>query len=136
VDTAGQYRLMEHTDGVQVVRAGTEGGPTAQTEGMVRPAGVDRTATSASKVWMGRVTAAPGSSSGPHHHGEAETAAYVLAGRMRIYYGEGFAEHVDLEAGDFVFVPPGVPHVEANEGDEPAELLACRSPDNIVVNLS
>lgn len=118
-----------------MVRAGTDGGPTAQTEGIVRHPGIDRAATSASRVWMGRVTAAPGSSSGPHHHGEAETAAYVLAGRMRIYFGEGFTEHVDLAAGDFVFVPPHVPHVEANEGDEPAELLACRSPDNIVVNL-
>jgi uncharacterized RmlC-like cupin family protein len=72
----------------------------------------------------------------PHHHGEAETGAYVLSGRARIYFGKDFAEHVDLAEGDFMYVPPFVPHLEANMSTtEELWWLACRSPDNIVVNL-
>ena len=50
----------------------------------------------------------------PHHHGEAETGGYVLSGRARIYFGEKFADYVDMAEGDWVFVPPFMPHVECN----------------------
>ena len=73
----------------------------------------------------------------PHHHGEAETGAYLLSGRARIYFGEGYQEFVDLSAGDFMFVPPFLPHLEANMSTtEELWWIACRSPENIVVNLA
>jgi len=66
----------------------------------------------------------------------AETGAYVLSGRARIYFGQDLGEYLDLETGDFMFVPPFLPHLEANMSTtEQLWWLACRTPDNIVVNL-
>jgi len=60
----------------------------------------------------------------------------VLFGRARIYFGKDFKEYVDLADGDFMYVPPFVPHLEANMSTvEELWWLACRSLDNIVVNL-
>src|SRR5687767_6596714 len=87
------------------------------------------------RLWMGRVTGQPGMNSGPHHHGEAETCGYVLSGSCRVYYGDGFTEYVDLNAGDFIYVAPYVPHIEMNPTDQPVEFVTVRTPDNIVVNL-
>jgi len=72
-----------------------------------------------------------------HHHGEADTGAYVLSGCARIYFGEDYQEFVDLSEGDFMFVPPFLPHLEANMSTtEELWWIACRSPDNIVLNLA
>jgi len=60
----------------------------------------------------------------------------VLQGRGRIYYGEGYSEWVDMEEGDFVFVPPFMPHVEVNlSTTNHLVWLTTRTPENIVVNL-
>jgi uncharacterized RmlC-like cupin family protein len=66
----------------------------------------------------------------------AETAGYVLKGRAYILFGDNYAKRVDLAEGDFVFVPPFMPHIEGNASDD-TELvwLTARHPDNIVVNL-
>jgi len=61
---------------------------------------------------------------------------YVLKGKGRIYYGEEYKEYIDMEEGDFVFVPPNWPHVEVNMSTtDELVWLTCRTPDNIVVNL-
>ena len=83
----------------------------------------------------GAVTAAPHDQGPPHHHGEAETAAYILKGRVVVYFGEDFKESVEAGPGDFLFVPAYLPHIEANPYDEPQQAVLARSPDNIVVNL-
>lgn len=120
---------------VRVVRA-SELGRGAASGAMARRPGVDG-AVGATRVWMGVAVLPPGRDSGPHHHGEAETAAYVLRGRLRLSYGAGFRQSVEAGPGDFIFIPAGLPHVEANPSQtEPVEVLAARSPDNIVVNLA
>lgn len=109
---------------------------TAQTGGLPRLAGVGSETTGADELWLGRVTGEPGKDSDPHHHGEAETAGYILSGETRIFYGENYDEHVDLSPGDFVYVPPYLPHVERNLSDEdPVEFVTARTPENITVNL-
>ncbi|MFJ9369990.1 cupin domain-containing protein [Nocardia sp. NPDC101769] len=119
-----------------VTRSGEEYTGTAQSGGAVRVSGVSPQHTPATKIWYGKVTNEPGYRSLPHHHGEAETGGYVLTGTARIYYGENYQEHVDMSAGDFVFVPPFMPHVEVNMSTtEQLVWLTCRTPDNIVVNL-
>jgi uncharacterized RmlC-like cupin family protein len=90
----------------------------------------------ASKVWMGLVTCLPNDKGPPHHHGEAETAAYVLSGHVRVYYGEDFEEFVEAGPGDFLFVPSHIHHIETNPYAEPTQLVLARAPDNIVVNLA
>jgi uncharacterized RmlC-like cupin family protein len=119
-----------------VTRKNQEDRQTAQSGGAIRISGVSRQHTPATKIWFGKVSNEPGFRSLPHHHGEAETGGYVLHGRGRIYYGEGYSEWVDMEEGDFVFVPPFMPHVEVNlSTKDDLVWLTTRTPENIVVNL-
>ena len=119
-----------------VTRSGGEHGDTSQSGGLALVTGVGPRHTPATKLWFGKASNKPGFRSLPHHHGEAETGAYVLAGHARIYFGKNYQEFVDLSAGDFMFVPPFLPHLEANMSTtEPLWWIACRSPDNIVINL-
>ena len=119
-----------------VTRAGREPGDTGQSSGATRISGVSIQHTPATRLWFGKVSNEAGYRSVPHHHGEAETGGYVLSGKARIYYGEQFGSYVDLETGDWVFVPPFLPHVECNMSTtEDLIWLTTRTPDNIVVNL-
>lgn len=125
---------MTAIQGPIVTRKGEESGNTAQSGGLALATGVGP--QHAAKLWFGKASNAPGFRSLPHHHGEAETGAYLLSGRARIYFGSNYQDFVDMSAGDFMFVPPFLPHLEANMSTtEELWWLACRSPENIVVNL-
>jgi uncharacterized RmlC-like cupin family protein len=120
----------------QVTRSGQEDAQTMSSGGCVRVSGVGPQHTEATKIWFGQVSNDPGYRSLPHHHGEAETGGYVLRGTARIYFGAEYREYLDMTAGDWVFVPPFMPHVEANMSTtEKLVWLTTRTPDNIVVNL-
>jgi uncharacterized RmlC-like cupin family protein len=121
-------------NGVRVVRAPDATDQTGQSTGLVRRMGVGAP-TGAARIWMGVTIGPPGMDSGPHHHGEAETAGYIVRGHCRVLWGEKYEHHVDVGPGDFLFIPPYLPHIEQNRTDEPVELIISRSPDNIVVNL-
>lgn len=119
-----------------VTRKGQEHTGTGQSGGCVRVTGVGPQHTPATRIWFGKVSNDPGYRSLPHHHGEAETGGYVLKGIARIYFGEGYKEYLDMEEGDFIFVPPNWPHVEVNMSvTDELVWLTTRTPDNIVVNL-
>lgn len=119
-----------------VTRAAELHDDTADSGGAHRVSGVSIAHTPATRIWFGQVSNDPGFRSLPHHHGAAETGGYVLRGAARIYYGENFSQWVDMAPGDFVFVPPFMPHVEANMSTtEDLVWLTARTPDNIVVNL-
>jgi uncharacterized RmlC-like cupin family protein len=90
------------------------------------------------KLWMGETHVSPSTASGDHHHGEAETAIYVVSGHPRFVFAEGDDEvTIETKPGDYVFVPPYVPHREENpRPDEEAVVVIARSTqDGIVVNL-
>ena len=108
---------------------------TAQTPGMIRKPAIHKGSTGASKIWFGTVTCAPNYKGPPHHHGEAETAAYVVSGYVRVYYGEDFKESVEAGPGDYLFVPANTWHIEENPYDIPCEQFLTRGPDNIVINM-
>ena len=132
--------MSETNDSAQVVpvitRKGHEYEGTGQSGGAHRVSGVSIQHTPATKIWFGKVSNLPGYRSLPHHHGEAETGGYVLKGHGRIYFGENYSEFEDMVEGDFVFVPPFMPHVEANMSvTEELVWLTTRTPDNIVINL-
>jgi len=119
-----------------VTRAGQEVGDTGQSTGATRISGVSIQHTPATRLWFGKVSNDAGYRSVPHHHGEAETGGYVLSGRARIYFGERFEDYLDMEEGDWVFVPPFMPHVECNlDRNNPLTWMTTRTPENIVVNL-
>jgi uncharacterized RmlC-like cupin family protein len=127
---------MTVNDRPQVTKKGDERGNTGQSGGLKLMTGVGPQHTSATKIWFGKASNPPGFRSLPHHHGEAETGAYVLSGRARVYFGKDFREYIDLLEGDFMFVPPLIPHLEVNMSTtEELCWLACRTPENIVVNL-
>ena len=70
----------------------------------------------------------PGGVAGAHVHVGFEVMLYILEGRVRHEYGEGLAERVDHEAGDFIFIAPGVPHEVFNLSDtEPVVAVVARS---------
>ena len=118
-----------------VVHAVGDAAETAQTPGMVRQPAVMPGKGDTAKIWMGKVTAAPREKGPPHTHLEAETAAYLLQGRVRVWFGENFEEWIEAGPGDFIFVPAHTPHIEENPYDEEMVAILCRAPDNIVQNL-
>jgi uncharacterized RmlC-like cupin family protein len=112
-------------------------GDTRQTAGMRRLEAISGKSVGSVKLWMGQTHVAPATNSGDHHHGEAETAIYVVSGHPAFVFAEGDDE-VRLEAGpgDYIFVPPFAPHREENPGDEEAVVVIARSSqEGIVVNL-
>jgi uncharacterized RmlC-like cupin family protein len=119
------------------VRRNELNGDTLQTPGMTRLEAVSGKTAGSEKLWMGQTHVAPGASSGDHHHGEAETAIYVLSGHPAFVFAEGEAEvRLQAEPGDFIFVPPYTPHREENPGREEAVVIIARSSqEGIVVNL-
>jgi uncharacterized RmlC-like cupin family protein len=112
-------------------------GDTRQTTGMTRLEAVSGKTVGSSKVWMGQTHVAPSTSSGDHHHGETETAIYVVAGHPVFVFAEGDEEtRLETEPGDYIFVPPYVPHREENPGtDEAVVVIARSSQEGVVVNL-
>jgi len=87
---------------------------------------------------MGETHVAPDTASGDHHHGEAETAIYVVSGHPVFVFAEGEREvRIETGPGEYVFVPPYVPHREENpSSDEEAVVVIARSTqEGIVVNL-
>jgi uncharacterized RmlC-like cupin family protein len=108
-----------------------------QTSKARRYSGVSVENTEVENLWYGRVHTGVGEYSDPHHHGEAETGGYVLQGRGFIRFGERYEELIYFDEGDFVYVPPFIPHIEGNAGATRELIwLTTRTPDNIVVNLT
>jgi uncharacterized RmlC-like cupin family protein len=94
---------------------------------MQREAGVAPETTGATGIWSGFVTTPPGMVSAVHHHGDCETAIFVLKGRARFRWGDMLQHHQEVSAGDFLFVPPYEIHLEENLSDtEPCELIVSR----------
>ncbi|GAB3474126.1 cupin domain-containing protein [Nocardiopsis coralliicola] len=113
-------------------------GDTGQTSGMRRFEAVSGTTVGSQKIWMGQTHVGPATNSGDHHHGEAETAIYVVSGHPSFVFADGDEEiRIDTGPGDYVFVPPYVPHREENpSAEEEAVVVIGRSTqEGIVVNL-
>jgi uncharacterized RmlC-like cupin family protein len=125
---------------LRLIRSGKLSGATAQTSGMIRSAAISGDLTGAQALWMGRTELPPAMSSGDHHHGESETGIYVVSGSpVFVFRDPETSEIVRLEAqpGDYVWVPPQVPHREENpSADQPAVVVIARSTQEaIVVNV-
>ncbi len=110
---------------------------TPQTPGMNRAAAITNARTGASKLWAGTVTIHPNAKTGAHHHGDLESVIYVVSGRARMRWGERLEYVAEAGPGDFIYVPPFVPHQEINANpDEPLACVLVRSgQDPVVVNL-
>lgn len=123
--------------GVRVIPAGSLDPNTAQTPGMNRAAAIDFARAGAEKLWAGTVHIHAGAKTGAHHHGPLESVIYVIKGRARMRWGEALEFTAEAGPGDFIFVPPFVPHQEINAlEDETLECVLVRSGgEAVVVNL-
>lgn len=123
--------------GVRIVRAGELDTNTPQTPGMNRAAAITQARAGASKLWAGTVSIHPNAKTGAHHHGELESIIYVVKGRARMRWGDQLEFTAEAGVGDFIYVPPYVPHQEINANThEPLECVVVRSgQEPIVINL-
>jgi len=123
-------------DGVKVIKSDRLDSNTAQTPGMLRAAAVD-SARGAQKIWAGTVIIHPNAKTGAHHHGALESVIYVVRGVARMRWGERLEFVAEAGPGDFIYVPPYVPHQEINaSSDETLECVLVRSDNEaVVVNL-
>ncbi len=130
--TAAWHRRLHHTGHQELSEE------TAQTAGMRRYEAISGSRSGSRKIWMGETHVSAGMISGDHHHGEAETGIYVVSGHPVFVFLEADVERrVETAPGDYVYVPPYVPHREENPSpDEEAVVVIARSTqEGIVVNL-
>jgi uncharacterized RmlC-like cupin family protein len=123
--------------GVRVVPGDQLGEVSATTPGMDRAVAIDRARMGAQKLWAGTVHIHANAKTGAHHHGPLESVIYVVSGRARMRWGEKLEFTAEAGPGDFIYVPPFVPHQEINaSSDEPLICVLVRSDsDAVVVNL-
>ncbi|MGA3158262.1 MAG: cupin domain-containing protein [Steroidobacteraceae bacterium] len=132
-ESTGRWR----SNGVRVVRSGELDISTAQTLGMERRAAITTERTGAATLWAGTVTIEAKAKTGAHHHGDLESVIYVVNGLARLRWGDRLEFVAEAQAGDFIYVPPFVPHQEIN-GSENLQLhcvLARSGQTGLVYNL-
>jgi uncharacterized RmlC-like cupin family protein len=134
--TAGS-RPNWRDQGVKIIPASNLDQNTPQTPGMTRAAAITHARTGATKLWAGTVAVDADAKTGAHHHGELESILYVVSGRGRVRWGEHLEFVAEGGPGDFVYIPPFVPHQEINASK--TEVLNCvvirSAQEPIVINL-
>ena len=125
-------------DGIRVIRGDQLDPATAQTPGMFRQVAIDHARVGAQKLWAGTVSIAPDAKTGVHHHGALESVIFVLRGRARMRWGDRLEYVAEAGPGDFIFVPPYVPHQEINaDPSQPLDCVLVRSDNKaVVVNIT
>lgn len=129
--TAAWHRRLHHTGHDHLSE------DTAQTSGMGRYEAISGARSGSRNLWMGRTHVAPGMISADHHHGRAETGIYVVSGSPVFVFLDGEEERrIETSPGDYIYVPPFVPHREENpSADEAVVVIARSTQEGIVVNL-
>src|SRR5712675_325973 len=125
------------TNGVKVIPGDQLDTNTPQTPGMNRAAAINCARVGAQKIWAGTVNIHANAKTGAHHHGALESVIYVLSGKARMRWGEKLEFVAEAGPGDFIFVPPYVPHQEINalEQEELRCVLMRSDGEAIAVNL-
>jgi uncharacterized RmlC-like cupin family protein len=134
---AGVSAVTDQPAGALVVKPLQFDDQTAQTTGMRRLAAISHGLVGSEKLWAGVMLAEPGTASSVHHHGPQETVVYVLSGRSQVRWGSRLEHETDLEPGDFLLIPPYLPHQEINPSpDQATQWVVVRSgPEAVVVGL-
>lgn len=89
--------------------------------------GIAKETVGASGLYMHLLTVPPGGRAKAHKHETHETAIYVISGAVRMYWGEWLEHVMETRAGDMIYIPPDVPHLPFNDGDEPAIAVIART---------
>jgi class 3 adenylate cyclase/uncharacterized RmlC-like cupin family protein len=113
-------------DGVRVLKRDQLGAGIAS-GGMSRVAAVSAELAGSEGIFMGTSCVPPGLRSSPHVHLNCESALYVVSGRGRFLVGAHLENALEVEQGDFLYVPPGAPHVVVNDSDVELVLVVARN---------
>jgi uncharacterized RmlC-like cupin family protein len=92
--------------------------------------GVSSESTGAKSICMHLLEMPPGASAEPHYHEAHETAIFALEGTAEMRHGPALEHVMRIEAGDFVYIPAGVPHQPYNPGDRPVRAVIARTDPN------
>ena len=92
--------------------------------------GISAQSAGARGICMHRLEIPPGGAARPHLHADHETAIYVLEGRAAMRYGDQLREHLEVRAGQFLFIPAGMPHLPFNPTDQPCVAILARTDPN------
>jgi uncharacterized RmlC-like cupin family protein len=124
-------------NGVRIIPGDSLDQNTPQSPGMTRAAAINYARVGAQKIWAGTVRIEPNAKTGPHHHGSLESVIYVVRGRARMRWGEHLEYTAEAGPGDFIYIPPYVPHQEINAlTQNPLECVVVRSDQEaVVINL-
>jgi uncharacterized RmlC-like cupin family protein len=135
--TASDAAVDWKEHGVKVIPGSQLDPNTAQTPGMSRATAINQARAGAEKLWAGTVTIHANAKTGAHHHGDLESVIFVVKGRARMRWGERLEYVAEAGPGDFIYVPPYVPHQEINASrEETLECVLVRSgQEPVVVNL-
>ena len=130
-------RIDWKSNGVRVIPGDSLDQNTPQSPGMTRAAAINYARVGAQKIWAGTVRIEPNAKTGPHHHGSLESVIYVVRGRARMRWGEHLEYTAEAGPGDFIYIPPYVPHQEINAlTQDPLECVVVRSDQEaVVINL-
>jgi uncharacterized RmlC-like cupin family protein len=113
--------------GCTVVRSGDE---YVGIQGLAYGAGISAESAGARAICLHRLTMPPGARAKAHLHEDHESAIYVISGPAEFWWGERLEHYDVIEAGEFVHIPAGVPHLPANAGDVPVEAVIARTDPN------
>jgi uncharacterized RmlC-like cupin family protein len=118
---------VEDLDGISVLRGGgsTRGWNGIQYQQYQQ--GLSGKNVGAQNLSINVATVPPGAIAYAHIHDGFEVMLFIVEGRVRHSYGEGLAQSVINEAGDFIYIKPGVPHEVFNIGDQPLIAFVARS---------
>ncbi len=128
---------MDLPGGLKIIKPGQFDANTPQTPGMARVAAVSKELAGSVGIWAGVTTVSPQVASARHHHGDTETVIYVVSGQGMMRWGDNMEYSQEVEPGDFIYVPPFVPHQEINpSSDTPSVWVIVRnSQEPVVINL-
>lgn len=127
-------RPVEQHDGIAVIRGGSG---KRQWNGIHYKTGMSSKNVGAQELSINLATIPPGGVAGAHIHVDFEVMLYIVEGRVRHDFGPGLKQSIENEAGDFIFIAPGLPHEVYNLSDtEPVVAFVARSSadewDNII----
>jgi uncharacterized RmlC-like cupin family protein len=106
------------------------GGSYAGRQGLDYGAGVSAQSSGSRGLCMHRLTMPPGARARAHLHEDHESTIYVISGRAEFWWGPRLEHHEEIEAGDFIHIPAGVPHLPANRGTDTVEAVIARTDPN------
>jgi uncharacterized RmlC-like cupin family protein len=122
----GEIRLdqIEDLDGISVLRGG---GDVRGWNGIQYQQGLSAKNAGSTNLSINVATVPPGAIAYAHIHDGFEVMLFILQGRVKHTYGENLSQEVINEAGDFIYIKPGIPHEVFNIGDGPLIAFVARS---------